>query len=691
MLTTFSRRVHGVCAAALGAAMLCAVPAMADPMTIEDLAKIRSVTGAVVSPDGQRVAYTLATPRDVLKGEEDGPAHRHLYIAGDEPGDGRAFVTAKSGVGGVQWTPDGTMITFRAKRDGDTHGAVYGIPVDGGEATRLFAHSAGIGDYLWADDGDRLFFVATDKADPVEKQLKEKGFKARIYEEDIPFGQVWSVDLTADEPAAEPLPLEGHASSIELSPDGEMLAVVLAPTPLVDDSLMSQRIHLVSVDDPTQTTVIDTPGKIGPYRFSPDGEHLAFLAAIDRADPTAGTLMIADIGTGAYEALDAEAQAHVMDLEWLDNTTVLGLQHRGVQSALMAYGLDGSVTERVVHEDMVAFSLDLATPDGILAMTASAPDHPFALYLAQSDLEARKWTAYNTWLEERDLAAQTVVRYEARDGVEIEGLLITPNGRKPRRGWPLIMVVHGGPEAHYSNSWLTGYSSGGQIAAGEGFALFYPNYRGSTGRGTAFAKLDHLDPPAAEFNDVVDAIGVLAEDGLIDETKVGITGGSYGGYASAWGATALSEHFAASVAFVALTDLVSFGGTTDIPVEMVDVHFMEYPWEDWQRTLESSPIYHAGNSKTPTLILHGEADPRVHPAQSLELYRYLKLRSAAPVRLVTYPGEGHGNRMAAARIDYAKRLMRWMTHYLKGPGGEPPAADLGLAETLGLETGEGED
>jgi dipeptidyl aminopeptidase/acylaminoacyl peptidase len=240
----------------------------------------------------------------------------------------------------------------------------------------------------------------------------------------------------------------------------------------------------------------------------------------------------------------------------------------------------------------------------------------------------------------------------------------------------MITVVHGGPEAHDHNGWLTGYSRPGHIGAGEGFAVFYPNYRVSTGRVFAFIELDHLNPPGEEFEDIVDGVGYLANEGLIDPARVGITGGSYGGFASAWGATVASEHFAASVPFVALTDLVSFMGNTDIPVEMVDVHFIHYPWENWEWYFEHSPIMNAHGSTTPTLVMHGEVDTRVAPSQGYILYRYLKLAGEAPVRLVTYPGEGHGLRNAAAQFDYAHRLMGWMRHYLQGPGGEIPSSEL---------------
>jgi dipeptidyl aminopeptidase/acylaminoacyl peptidase len=242
--------------------------------------------------------------------------------------------------------------------------------------------------------------------------------------------------------------------------------------------------------------------------------------------------------------------------------------------------------------------------------------------------------------------------------------------------YPLVLMVHGGPEAHFSNGWLTRYSLPGQVLAARGYAVFYPNYRASTGRGVAFSKLDHKDLAGKEFDDLVDAVDHFVTSGLADRDRVGITGGSYGGFATAWCATYYSERFAAGVMFVGISNNTGKLGTSDIPVELFQVHSRMWPWSDWQLFLERSPIYYVEKARTPLLIAGGDADTRVHPSQSLQLYRYLKLIGKTPVRLVTYPGEGHGNRRAASRLDFSLRLVRWMEHYLQGPGGEPPPPEI---------------
>jgi dipeptidyl aminopeptidase/acylaminoacyl peptidase len=237
---------------------------------------------------------------------------------------------------------------------------------------------------------------------------------------------------------------------------------------------------------------------------------------------------------------------------------------------------------------------------------------------------------------------------------------------------PRIEIVHGGPESHVRNGWVTRYSEPGQVLAAKGYAVFFPNYRASTGRGVEFSQLDHQDPAGKEFDDLVDAIDALAADGVADPKRVGVTGGSYGGYASGWCATKHTDRFAAAVMGFGVSNLLSMIGTSDIPEEHYLVHHRIHPWDDWQLFLDRSPIFHSKASKTPILILAGKADPRVPPSQSMELYRYLKIAGHPAVRLVLYPGEGHGNARAASRLDYHLRLLQWFDQYLAGSGGAPP-------------------
>jgi dipeptidyl aminopeptidase/acylaminoacyl peptidase len=445
---------------------------------------------------------------------------------------------------------------------------------------------------------------------------------------------------------------------------------------------VGQRIRIVDALSGAALVEFDKRGKLQDVRWSPDGAHLAIVAGADINDPAPRRLLVAPAAGGPFRALFPDLEGDIDHVQWMAADALVYVGSRGVKSVVGWTNLEGSDQRLLCELGDVSLGAFHVSKDGMSAsFTADTPDRPAEVYtMDATDTAPARLTDHNPWLSDRRFASQEIISYAARDGLALEGILIRPLGAEPDTRYPLILVVHGGPEAHYSNGWLSGYSTLGQVAAGRGFAVFYPNYRGSTGRGLAFAKLSQGDPAGKEFDDLVDGVQHLVKIGLVDEKRVGVTGGSYGGYATAWCATRYSEHFAAGVMFVGISDKVSKWGTTDIPEEDYNVHTLKRVWEDWDFMLERSPIFHSASARTPLLILHGKDDPRVDPGQSRELYRHLKVRGQAPVRLVYYPGEGHGNRKAASRLDYSLRSLGWMEHYLKGPGGEPPAYALDYSD-----------
>jgi dipeptidyl aminopeptidase/acylaminoacyl peptidase len=494
-----------------------------------------------------------------------------------------------------------------------------------------------------------------------------------VFEEDWTPDKVWVANLTDKKPHAKALDLDGSAHAVQWNPNGTRLAVSLAPTPFVDDSYMNLKLVYVDPENGEIHGGYNPPGKMAAFRWSPDGARMAVIGTADRSDPLAGRLLVASVGSGEARDIMPGLDAHVSEIEWTAIDTVAYVADEGVWSRFGSVRLDGSGTTMVAASaGKVLSGLSLAR-NGTAVLLEESAEHPAEVALiADGEKEAKVLTNSNPWLADMRFAKQERIEYQARDGLRIEGVLIHPLDEQPGRRYPLILYVHGGPEAREADGWTTSYARPGQVAAARGFAVFQPNYRASTGRGVEFSKLDHGDVAGKEFDDLVDAIDHLAATGLVDSEKVGITGGSYGGYATAWAATALSERFAAGVMLVGISDQISKIGSTDIPEELFEVHHRKRIWEDWQFFLERSPIYHAAKAKTPLLILHGEEDTRVPTDQSREFYRLIKMQTDTPVRLVLYPGEGHGNRRAASRYDYNLRMIRWMEHYLKGPGGDPP-------------------
>jgi len=645
------------------------------------IAKLESVTSAAISPRGKQVAYTLSVPRNPLQGD-NGPAFSELHVT-DVAGNSRPFVTGEVNVSSVQWTRDGRAIAFLAKRGNDEHTSLYTIPIDGGEARPLLAHNASIHGVSFSADGKQIAFLATEPLDKQEQEYRDKGFNQELYEEDDCPTKVW---IAAADGSGKPRALEltGSASSVRWNPARPQLAVVLAPTPLVDDSYMFKRISIVDVDTGKVVERIKNPGKLGQIDFSSDGKHLAMISGVDINDPRDGRLMVvATPGDGKPRDLMPQYEAHVASFRWKDDRTLLWAAGEGTSTTVGTVDLQRNQEVILSGDKPILTGISLADNGRSMAAVGNTAKHPGEVFLLTDGRKARRLTDGNPWLKQMRFARQEVVRWKARDGLELDGVMIYPLNHDEGRRYPLILAVHGGPESHVSNGWITRYSRPGQFAAARGFAVFYPNYRGSTGRGVAFSKLGQADAAGKEFDDLVDAVDHFVAAGLVDKDKVGITGGSYGGYASAWGATYYSDRFAASVMFVGISDNVSKIGTTDIPEEMYLVHHRKRLWEDWDYYRDRSPIRYVQRNRTPTLIMHGKSDPRVHPSQSMELYRHLKTLDQAPVRLVWYPGEGHGNRLAAGRFDYSLRLMRWMEFYLQGPGGDAPVGKFDYAKEYG--------
>lgn len=664
-------------------------PAPASPraMTPRDVARVRTVGEVAISPNGASIAYTVSVQRD-LEEDDNGPAFSRLRMIGFDGEDDRPFVSGEINVSHLRWTPDGRYLSYLARREGDEHTSIWAIPAVGGESMRVFAHDSGIAGFEWRADGHALAFVVTDAPDGALDALDDRGFNQEIYEEDFLARHVWTVDLpegVGAEPG-EPVVLDaipGHPHHVAWSPDGARVVTDPAPTPLIDDRYMFRRLRIAAAESGVVEAAIENAGKLGAFRFADDGDSIVMISAADINDPSEGRLMIVTPETEAPSDLLPGLEGHVADFDILPDGRIVYLANVGVATRIGVVGANGDGNEILWEDDRIvidAISLDAAGSH--LALVAESPTMPREVFAmrAAGGANPTRLTRTNPWLDEVAFGQQEVVRWPAADGLEIEGILILPLGRADGQRVPTIVVAHGGPESHYKHGWLTGYSSPGHVAAGAGYAVFYPNYRGSTGRGVAFSKADQGDGVGAEFEDVVAGVDWLIESGIADHDRVGITGGSYGGYFTAWASTFHSDRFAAGVIFVGVSDQLSKTGTSDIANELELVHRLTTPYENLQLFLDRSPILYIDDAHTPLLILHGKDDPRVNPGQSRELHRALKLKGDVPVRLVLYPGEGHGNRRAAARYDYSLRMMRWFDHFLMNAGTEAPdwRLDYGL-------------
>jgi len=642
-----------------------------SPMTAIQTVSLRRVSHPVVSPDGKTVAFYRSEPR--LASDPPGSGYRHLWVmaADGKEGSERLLLGGKRAVSGVAFAPGGDSITYLDR------GVIWKLPLSGADATRVTRIPQGVRSYKWSPGGKSLAFVAADPMPSSRSQARKLGFRQQVMDEDWTHLSLWLWESGTGK--ARRLTTGKTVLAYEWSPDGKKLALGCAPRNLVDDSYMFARLWSVDVESGRVEKLVDNPGKLGAFAWSPNGKRLAYISAQNKRDPHAGMLYIRE-PDGKITPFDDGFRGQFHTVRWHDNHIIDGVLSRGVTPHRYR-AWPGKYLS--TFPAPVAYRATELASTGAEFCAASSGSHPEELYRIEGDRHIRM-TNSNPWLSGVSLGRQTVERFEARDGLEIEGLLIHPVDGEKGGKRPMVIAVHGGPESHHSNGWLTSYGYWGQILAGKGCYVWYPNYRASTGHGVEFAMADHGDPMGGEFRDHLDAIAYFAGKGMVDPSRVGIGGGSYGGYTAAWAATRHTDAFACAVSFVPFVDIRTKWLTSDIPWEFYLVHYEEkWPWDQIEFLAERSPLTYAAGCKTPLLLLGGTSDPRVHPSQPHMLYRAVEKGTKTPVRYVRYPGEGHGNRINVYRYDYLVRSLRWFEHFLLRPGAArtdaPPAVDLDLS------------
>jgi dipeptidyl aminopeptidase/acylaminoacyl peptidase len=304
----------------------------------------------------------------------------------------------------------------------------------------------------------------------------------------------------------------------------------------------------------------------------------------------------------------------------------------------------------------------LAAGSASLVYLEQGPKSPNDVYVQNLDPSsaplvspAKRLTNLNPKLNDFALSVTEVVQWKAPDGREIEGLLHRPSGSDGKK-LPLIVHVHGGPSGAYTMSFPASMNNYHHILTGRGYAVLQPNFRGSTGYGATFQRLNFKDWGKGDFQDIMSGVDAMVERGIADPGRMALQGWSYGGYMCAWSITQTTRFKAASCG-AALTNLISMYGTNDIP-STLDDYFGGAPYAEEDAYWQASPMAHVTEVKTPTLILHGQADDRVPLGQAQELYLALR-KLGVPTEFVTYPREPHGFREPNHQIDKIERELAW--------------------------------
>jgi dipeptidyl aminopeptidase/acylaminoacyl peptidase len=632
-------------------------------LTPEMMIDLNAVTEVSLSPWGNEYAYVLRVPRS--NSGDPGPAYSaELWVGsldGDEP---RQFTFEPFSIRSPRWSPGGDFIGFlSARRYQNRHTQVYSIPIFGGEARKLTEHETSVRSFRWSPDGEKIAFTAPEPQTEKERLNIQSGRDWTVVDEDFKLTELW-IMYPATGMSTRVID-DMNVTNFEWSQDGGSIIFQASERPGFDNVYMFQKIFRVAVENGLPEVITPTFGKLGSMAVSPDGEKLAYLGAVSLNDPIAQSVFIVQVSGGKSRNITEEYQGSVLQVHWLDNRRLLMLAVEGVRTIVYETDVRSGSRRQVIGPGPVLSSIDIHAESGRFMAAGSTTEHPSEVFTGTiRERTAHRFTDHNPNLKEIKIARQEAITWKAEDGWEIQGILTYPLDYGQGQRYPLVLLIHGGPEGYDTDGWTTRALYPVQLLAARGYIVLQPNYRGSGGRGVEFSKADHNDLGGKEFRDVLAGIDALADRGLVDPERVGAAGWSYGGYFSGLAATRYSERFKAAVFCAGLSNWISFAGTTDIPYEMSVAHWNSWWYDEPDLHWERSPISHIDNAETPTLVIHGSEDARVHPGQSREIYTALKLKGI-PTQLVLYPREGHGLSERAHQLDYMDRVFEWFDRYLK--------------------------
>lgn len=644
-------------------------------VSIEDLFAIRLVADPNVSPDGKRVAYVATTVDKKINGYTSA-----IWLV-DVAGDTRPFrfTRGKERDSAPRWSPGGNHLAFLSNRK--ERNQIWVMPVDGGEAWQVTSVPNAVSDFCWAPDGESLFFVSKAELD-IPQTSDTKVINTLIHKMDGEGfwdgkrRQIYRVSRSGGE-AEQITSGDYHCSSPAPSPDGKSLAFVSNRT---EERDANTRTDIWVLDFETGDLEQQSPGD-GWYSapsWSGDGTQLAWYGypkTEEFGSTTLGDIYVWEQTTGETRTLmgnlDREpGNSAISDSRYglpaarpvwsADNNAVLSLIGDRGSINISTCPLSGSPQETVgAVRDIQSFT---TSPDGTIVFAASTLTTPTELFVVTPDGNERQLTNVNSaWLDQVQIANVREVTYESDPGVTVHGWLLTPPNLNEQAKYPAIIEVHGGPHGMYG----TGFFHEMQVLAGKGYVVLMTNPRGSTGYGQEWVAATREDWGGADYRDVMGGVPFLESLGYVDPDRIGITGGSYGGYITNW-AISQTNRFRAAVTQRSTANRYSLYGTSDLAFTYSDWEFGGTPYDNPESYAKHSPLTYVKNVETPLLILHSENDLRCSISQGEELFTALKSLGKT-VEFVRFPDESHGLSRAGQpvhRVERLERICNWFDQYL---------------------------
>ena len=671
-------------------------------LTSKDLYKIATLSDPRFSPDGKHVAYVRTQPDQESNGYKSA-----IWLAPVDGGQPRQFTNGVKRDSAPRWSPDGRWLAFVSTRGGEkAKPQIYIIPTDGGEARQLTRMENGAGEPAWSPDGRSLAFTsrvnaeemkAEDEGEPegtlepeemerlaAEKERKEKekadprvirrfAYRAETSFFDDRTAQLYVVKVDPETGAAEDKPRRltrdaRYYGDPQWMPDGDNLLAVVSRKPGEDDFSYFPDLVRVSKDggEPVLLTGPET-ADFGP-RPSPDGHWIAYNSAPVANYSTASLeIKLLPAKGGEARVLTAGLDAHAVDLTWMPDSQGLCflVPERG-RVDLRCVSLEEDGVDVLLTGDREMQAYDLSADGKRVGFVVSTDRAPSDLYLAAVDgsSERRLVQANEDWLAAKTLGDVNDLWFESADGTSIQGWIVKPPDFDAAAKYPLLLSIHGGPHVMWSRHEPTMWHEW-QVQAAQGYMVFACNPRGSDGYGQSFRAATLNRWGETDLPDLQAGVEQVIAQGYVDPERLVVTGGSYGGFMTAW-VIGHDERFKAAVAQRGVYDLASFYSTSDIPT-LTEWEFAAAPWEDPQLLWKYSPLAYVEEMHTPLLLIHSENDFRAPIPAAEGLFVALR-RLKRDVEMIRYPRDGHELSRSGEpkhRVDRLDRIVDWFDRYVK--------------------------
>ena len=616
-----------------------------------------------ISPDGRCVVFSA----DAV-GRTSEKKRNTLWLASAD-GAPRKLTAGLANDCDPSWSPDGRQLVFLSNRMAteDDEQRPFILLMDGGEPAPIGDLAGALSRPTWSPDGRFIAVLRRDPETNAEKSRKKERIDAVVVEEAPRFKRLWLIDR---EKGKSRCVTTGQREVRDYAwlPDGSALVAITTNGVETDAFYGKAELWSVSIDGalprpiatfvttPSSPVVVDTES----------GMMVAARADGGRADP-ADSVWVVPYAGGTPRRLLPEAGGSVEEIVPMPGRAghvAARIVERTHGRLFAADVLDGAMMPltppHLAQTGSLLPGVSFAAVGDRFAGIWSDSTTPEEVYLGEAGDSARAVTRFGNAFRGR-LQPVEHVTWQSNDGVEIEGLLTLPKGYEPGNRYPLVVEIHGGPSWQWEDRVMLDWHDWAQMLASHGYAVLLPNPRGSTAYGAEFQRLLQDDIGGGECRDLISGAQAMVDRGVADPERLGIGGWSWGGYLTAWTITQTTM-FRAAVMGAGLANLVSDHGQGDIP-SMNLLLYSDHPYGAVDAYWNASPIRFVTSVSTPTLILHGDQDERVHPAQSMEYFRALKVLGV-PVRFVRYPREDHGIHERAHQIDLMERVLEWYNRWL---------------------------